>query len=722
MLHDGNRFVRCWLWVVVLMMQPSWMSCSAAREWEFEKDIMPLLTKHGCNSGACHGAAAGRGQLHLSLFGSDPDADYEAIVFAFQGRRIQWSDPESSLVLAKPSGRLAHGGGEVFDPESSTARLLTQWIQQGATRGSRVHLSSFRVDWEQQVGTDQAEHRFRMKAWARFQTDEQAVVHSNEEVDVSDRVHWTIDPTLPMQWDAETRTAVLDAPGRYLLVARFMERVAPVVLVRPWSLPELANDTTGNWIDDQIDRQLASMRLAPAPPMTESAWMRRVCVDLTGRLPAIEHLDAYLSDRSLDRRERWVDQLLSSPEFIDYWTLRISRLLGLRGIPNEPEAAEALAAWIRDAVTNDRSYREMAYELLTSHGDSHSVGAANFSRLASDSRSHAELVARVFMGTRLQCANCHDHPLDRWKQDDYHGLAAIFAGIDRGRIVQFRSRGQVTNLKTMQPAQPRIPGVEYLTGKALNDLGVQTFAEWVVNNDNPYTDRAMVNRIWEAMMGRGLIHPVDDLRDTNPATHPELLEKLIVFYRSSGHRLRPLLREIALSQAYSRSGNASGSKADLYASGVRRMMEPEVLFDAVHDVLEVPSFHPKTGKRFQAIRLLDPSIPNESLEILGRCNRPERCSTLDSSFGLERQLHWIQGEIVQSPLMSRQTFFDQCIEQGIDDRSILSLAYKKLYARLPQDDEISLWLGDIPNTEPERRAWYQDWLASLLSSSEFLYR
>jgi hypothetical protein len=364
----------------------------------------------------------------------------------------------------------------------------------------------------------------------------------------------------------------------------------------------------------------------------------------------------------------------------------------------------------------------MVFELVTSHGDSHAVGAANFSRLASDARSHAELVARVFMGTRLQCAQCHDHPLDRWKQDDYHGLAAIFAGIERGRFVQFRSRGQVTNLKTMQPARPRIPGVETLTGEALNDLGVQAFAEWVIASDNPYTDRAMVNRIWAAMMGRGLIHPVDDLRETNPATHPELLEQLVDYYRSSGYRLRPLLREIALSEAYSRSGSGTGWKAELVAEGVRRLMEPEVLFDAVRDVLEVPSIDPMTGEPLQAVHLLDPSVPNESLDILGRCNRPERCNAMDSSIGLERQLHWIQGEIVQLPLMSQQTFFDRCLEQGLHDRHILTLAYRKVYARFPNDEELSYWLAEITNLKSDRRGWYQDWLASLLSSSEFLYR
>jgi hypothetical protein len=366
----------------------------------------------------------------------------------------------------------------------------------------------------------------------------------------------------------------------------------------------------------------------------------------------------------------------------------------------------------------------MVHELLTSSGDSHAIGPANFSRLAGDPRSHAEVVARTFMGVRLQCANCHDHPFDRWTQDDYHGLAAVFAGIDRGRVVRLGSRGEVTNLKTLQAARPRIPGVRFLEAAELHDLGVDAFAEWLVDPDNPVLARVGVNRIWCEMMGRGLVHPIDDFRETNPASHPQLLERLAAYYRSEGYRLRPLLRQIALSRVYSRSDveTEPGASHVFYHSGIARPMEPEVLFDAVHDVLEVPSIDPTHGNTFRAVQWIDANASNESLDILGRCSRPERCNASAGSFGLERQLHWLQGDLVQQPLLSGSTFFDRLIESGADDRMIIENAYRRVYCRLPSPTEIDLWLPQVPTSAIERREWYQDWVWSLLSSSEFMYR
>jgi hypothetical protein len=682
---------------------------------DFDSDVVPILTKHGCNAGACHGAAAGRGQFQLSLFGSNPDADYEAIVHAFQGRRIHLREPESSLLLAKPSGRIAHEGGEIFDPSSSTAHLLHQWIEQGARRGTKRPLTSFRIE-SQRIDSDK--DRMQLRAYARL--DEA------DETDVTDRVRFSIDPSDALPWDPDQAIMDLDRPGRFVVLARYMQRVVPVILERPWNEPSGSpNDQTdAGWIDAEIDRQLHAMGLPCAPQVDESTWMRRTSIDLTGRLPTLEQLERYHATDPSMRRQKWVDQLLDSPEYVEYGTNRMARMLGLRGLPNEPQVVESFAQWIRRSVAEDRPLPEMVHELLTSSGDSHAIGPANFSRLAGDPRSHAEVVARTFMGVRLQCANCHDHPFDRWTQDDYHGLAAVFAGIDRGRVVRLGSRGEVTNLKTLQAARPRIPGVRFLEAAELHDLGVDAFAEWLVDPDNPVLARVGVNRIWCEMMGRGLVHPIDDFRETNPASHPQLLERLAAYYRSEGYRLRPLLRQIALSRVYSRSDveTEPGASHVFYHSGIARPMEPEVLFDAVHDVLEVPSIDPTHGNTFRAVQWIDANASNESLDILGRCSRPERCNASAGSFGLERQLHWLQGDLVQQPLLSGSTFFDRLIESGADDRMIIENAYRRVYCRLPSPTEIDLWLPQVPTSAIERREWYQDWVWSLLSSSEFMYR
>jgi hypothetical protein len=547
-----------------------------------------------------------------------------------------------------------------------------------------------------------------------------------DETDVTDRVRFSIDPSDALPWDPDQAIMDLDRPGRFVVLARYMQRVVPVILERPWNEPSGSpNDQTdAGWIDAEIDRQLHAMGLPCAPQVDESTWMRRTSIDLTGRLPTLEQLERYHATDPSMRRQKWVDQLLDSPEYVEYGTNRMARMLGLRGLPNEPQVVESFAQWIRRSVAEDRPLPEMVHELLTSSGDSHAIGPANFSRLAGDPRSHAEVVARTFMGVRLQCANCHDHPFDRWTQDDYHGLAAVFAGIDRGRVVRLGSRGEVTNLKTLQAARPRIPGVRFLEAAELHDLGVDAFAEWLVDPDNPVLARVGVNRIWCEMMGRGLVHPIDDFRETNPASHPQLLERLAAYYRSEGYRLRPLLRQIALSRVYSRSDveTEPGASHVFYHSGIARPMEPEVLFDAVHDVLEVPSIDPTHGNTFRAVQWIDANASNESLDILGRCSRPERCNASAGSFGLERQLHWLQGDLVQQPLLSGSTFFDRLIESGADDRMIIENAYRRVYCRLPSPTEIDLWLPQVPTSAIERREWYQDWVWSLLSSSEFMYR
>jgi hypothetical protein len=681
---------------------------------DFDSDVVPLLTKHGCNAGACHGAVAGRGQFRLSLFGGNPDDDFESIVEAFQGRRIHLRDPESSLLLAKPSGRIAHGGGELFDPSGSTAARLQQWIAHGALRGPRKKLMSLRVEAKPlEIGS----YRMRLQAIAKLD--------GSEEIDVTDRVRFTVDESDSLPWDPEHAIIELDRPGRYIVLARYMQRVIPVILERPWDEradPNRRPEGAMGWIDASIDRRLDAMGLTCATDIDESAWMRRVSIDLTGRLPTLEQLDAFEAISPSVRRTVWVDRLLASPEHSEYWSSRMARLLGLRGFPNEPEAADAMVAWLRRGVAEDQPFPEMARELLTSSGDSHRVGAANFARLSGDPRSHAEVVARTFMGVRLQCANCHDHPFDRWTQDDYHGLAAVFAGIDRGRVVRLGSRGEVTNLKTMQAARPRIPGVRFLESADLHDLGVDAFAQWLVDPDNPVLARVMVNRIWHAMLGRGLVHPIDDFRETNPATHPELLEQMAAFYRANHYRLRPLLREIALSRVYARSGGASGVHDPFYASGMRRALEPEVLFDAIHDVLGTPAIDTSTGAAYRAVLWMDANLSNESLDILGRCSRPERCGNSIESFGLERQLHWLQGDLLQIPLTSGTTFFDRLIDLGVEDRKILDIAYRRVYARLPSADEREHWLEEIPASARQRKEWYQDWVWSLLSSSEFMHR
>jgi hypothetical protein len=398
-------------------------------------------------------------------------------------------------------------------------------------------------------------------------------------------------------------------------------------------------------------------------------------------------------------------------------------MLGLRAIASEPEATNAFAQWIREAVATDRPFPEMVRDLLRSEGDSHQIGPTNFARLVNDPRSHAELVANVFMGTRMQCANCHNHPFDRWTQDDYHGLAAVLAGVERGRIVRHTNRGQVTNLRTREPALPRIPGVRYIESNGVTRI--EQFSDWLTDAENPLLARVMANRLWRAMMGRGLVEPSDDFRETNPPSHPELLDRLAHEYQKSGYRLRPLLTQIALSNAYARSSQSEDLWIDssFFAVAMRKPLPPEVLLDAVHDALGGDIQDAKSGKPIRAVQWIDPSEPNPTLDILGRCSRGFSCGDPVPSQGLSMHLHWMNGDVVNGPLLSGKTFFDPWIMSDAPARRIVETAYLRILSREPTRDELTRWENAMPAATPEfrnaRQAWVQDWIWSMLSTSEF---
>jgi hypothetical protein len=745
-------------------------NAASVKPLSFDTQILPLLTKHGCNAGECHGAAAGRGNFSLSLFGSDPAADYQAIVRAFRGRRIRLADPESSLLIAKPTGRIAHGGDVLFEPDSPTASALAQWISRGAARGQARRLDALHVE-AQPIHASPTQRtttppQFQLRAFAHFESD--------EAVDVTAWTQFTLDPESGIDWDENTSTATLRRPGRHHLLARYTDRVVPVVMIHPYpaaknpatASPATASPATDNpatdspatdetsfatnparspwrhptaplthsshWIDEPIDQGMRELNLEPSPVVDDLTWLRRVSLDLTGRLPTMEQIQAMANDTAPDRRAAWIQRLLDSDGYVDLWSLRWARWLGLHALPNEPRAAQAYADWIRRAVAEDRSYQEMARELLTSTGDSHDAGAANFSRMVGDPRAHAELVARVFLGSRLQCANCHNHPFDRWTQDDYHGLAAVFAGVERGRTVQFAERGQITNLRTKEPALPRLPGSHNLseTPTQASPEHIHAFTQWLTDADHPAFAKVMVNRVWGTMLGHGLVDPVDDFRETNPASHPDLLDALAQSFRESGYRIRPLVAAIAASHAYARScqppeSNHSAIPEHLapstFARGLARPLPPEVLLDAVHDGLGVQAFADANATvPTRAVHLLDPLAPHPTLDILGRCNRTQSCNDSDAPFGLARQLHWINGDVVNQALSSRKTFFDVLLAAGAADETIVTQSFLRILSRYPRPEELQSILPRIPAPSDARHAWFQDWLWSLLSSTEFL--
>ncbi|MCY2967809.1 MAG: DUF1553 domain-containing protein, partial [Planctomycetota bacterium] len=398
-----------------------------------------------------------------------------------------------------------------------------------------------------------------------------------------------------------------------------------------------------------------------------------------------------------------------------------ARLLRLHSLPNEPEAARAYADWLHREIQLGTPFDELARNLLTATGDSHTVGPANFPRMVADARGQAELVGQVFLGVRLGCANCHNHPLDRWTQNDYHGLAAVFARLDRGRVVNATSRGAVTNLRTNEPAIPRIPGEQFLSVDVDHRA---LFADWLTAPRNRYFAKATVNRLWKGMFGRGLVDPTDDLRETNPPTHPELLERLADDFVEHRFNLRRTLRLIVLSHTYARGSSVvRGNEQDdrFYSRSYPRPLDAEVLADAIADVTGVREEYAGQPVGTRAVTLYDPLLPAPSLDILGRCQRAGRCEESDlAAHGLTTELHLLNGELINAKIADPNGRLHQRIAAGDSIESIVTEFHRRAFGRGPSPVELRRWKERLATDDArERRDRLEDFVWALLSSREF---
>ena len=678
---------------------------------DFDTEVVPVLTRAGCNAGACHGAAAGRGGFHLSLFGSDPAADYDAIVQDLEGRRVNLAHPADSLTLNKPTGNLRHGGGTRLEPDGAGARRLADWIAAGAPRAKQGRrLTSFEIDPPNRI-VDREGAEVRMKAVARFDGGE-----------AEDVTEWTVfTASDPSAVEIKGESAIVRRRGQHVVIARFLDRVVPIRPTLPFSdTPvDLSREPRANFIDDEVLKSLQVLRIPVSPQAGDTAFLRRVRLDLTGRLPTQEEVTKFLAERAADKRSKQIDALLASDDFTEYWTYKLASLYRNRPV-GDSAGARALHGWLRNRVRDGTPFDKVARELLTAVGDSHTNGPAYFTRLAADPRGHAELVSQVFLGVRLQCANCHNHPLDRWTQDDYHGLAAVFARLDRGREVKVVSRGAVTNPRTGEPAIPRIPGVRLLEEAADGRIA---FADWLISPENLYFAKAIVNRLWKAMVGRGLVEPADDLRDTNPATHPELLDRLAHDFVAHGYDFRHTLRLIATSETYSRSSttiNANRADDRYYSHAYHRPLEAEVLADALADVTGVSEKYGDEPPGTRAIALVDPGTPSRALDVLGRCSRKDSCEGESTGGGLPAMLHRLNGELINQKVAARDGRLHRLIAAGKTTDVILAEFYTRGFGRSLSDAEARYWRAHAEKVdEKDRTAWLEDVVWSLLNSREF---
>jgi len=712
----------------------------------FELDVMPILSKAGCNSGGCHGALAGKGGFRLSLFGYDPAADHLAITRDARGRRVDLADPGTSLLLTKPTMAVPHKGGRRLEVEGPDYQLLAAWISSGC-RGPDAQekkLASVTLTPGEVELTPGRTQQFRVTAtysdgstrdvtrWARFTSTDETVA--------------TIDP-------AGLVTVVGHGAGAVTAWFSSQIALARVLVPFPHVVPPdvFSGAARANFIDDLVLEQLQKLHLEPSPPCSDATFMRRAFLDTIGRLPTPEEVRGHLADASPGKRERLVDLLLARPEFIDYWTYKWSDILLVNGLKLRPDAVNAYSMWIRDRVAENAPWDRLVREVVTSQGASLENGATNFFAVHQDPEAMAENVSQAFMSLSIGCAKCHNHPLEKWTNDQYYAFANLFARVrakgwggdarsgNGQRTVFVETRGDLLQPRTGRP-QPPAP----LDGTPLpsGDPGDrrEPLARWLTSPENPYFTRSIVNRVWANFFSVGLVEPVDDLRGTNPASNEKLLAALCTYTVEHGYDLKALMRLILLSETYRRASDPlPGNRDDRkwFARAYPRRLMAEVLSDAISDVTGVRDQYTEiamsdgsteklagSGAATRAIQLHDSAVKNYFLKAFGRNAREITCECERSNQpSLVQVLHLSNGPTINDKLAAKAGRVTQILATDPTPQAVIEDAWLWCLSRMPTDAEKKPFEEMLAAAKPEeQRELVEDMLWSLLTSREFLFR
>lgn len=705
--------------------------------WSFRNHVQSVLSKSGCNMGACHGAAAGKGGFKLSLRGYDPDADFRTLTRQARGRRVVPSDPGRSLILTKPSGAIPHKGGLRFEVDSLEYRAIAEWIAAG-------HPAPTEAD-------------ARLKQLEILPTASQQKKGANQQMVV--RAHFSDGHVEDVtRWckftSANATVASVDDQGLVKIIgsgegaisAWYLSQNVIATVSSPYETSvdaaAFANAERSNFIDEHVLAKLKSLNIPPSPRCSDSEFLRRAFLDTIGVLPTTDEVRVFLTDESPDKRDRVIDTLLTRPEFVDYWAYKWSDLLLLSGEKLRPQALKSFYAFIRQQVADNTPWDEFVRQIVLSRGSTFDNGAANFYSLHQDPVDMAETTSMAFLGMSIQCARCHDHPLEKWTNDDYYGFASLFARVrgkgwggdfrsgDGHRVIFLDDESELIQPRTGKPQLPKPLDGHALTLESVEDRRVAV-ASWLTSPSNPYFSRAIVNRVWANFFGVGLVEKVDDLRLTNPASNPELLSALAAFLTEvpAGDRpydLKKLMRLILTSQAYQRSSQVTqGNEPDerFYSRYYPKRLKAEVLLDIMSQVTASPTAFKDFPAGTRAMQLPDANIASDFLKTFGR---PERILTCECERSDEpsmtQVLHILNGETLLQKLEAKDNRLSKQLEANLPGEQLAEELFLSALSRFPTDRERQKVAEILGAASPEeRRQSIEDLYWSVLSSKEFLF-
>jgi Protein of unknown function (DUF1553)/Protein of unknown function (DUF1549) len=690
----------------------------------FKHDVMPVFTKAGCNAGACHGTSRGKDGFHLSLFGFDPDGDYYRLTREQIGRRVNLAIPKESLIVQKGLGAVQHTGGVRFTTNSELYKTLVAWLDAraplDATNASK--LTGIEVFPKAAVmeGSN-AVQRFIVRAHysdgAERDVTPLAVFISNN--DVSAKV-------------ADNGTVTAGQRGEAFIQARFGEfNVGAQVIVIPKGLrfqwPEVP---TNNYVDEAVYAKLKKLRLAPSGVCDDTTFLRRACLDITGALPTPEEVTRFMGDPAADKRDRVVDELLKRKEFAELWVMKWAELLEIRSRDNAvyPKAALVYFEWLRNQMLAGVPLDRIVRSLLTASGSTLRDPAANYYQVEPDTQKLAENTAQVFMGMRIQCAQCHNHPFDRWTLNDYYGFDAFFAQVGRKpgddpreTVIFDRKEGEVKHPVTGAVMRPKFLGGEVpeIAGESRREV----LARWLTSPQNPYFARNVANIVWAHFVGRGIIEPVDDVRISNPPSNPELLDALAAKLVEYQYDFRKLVRDICASRTYqldTRPNDTNAADDRNFAKASIRRIRAEVLLDCISQVTQTQDKFPGLPRGAKAVEIPDGNAANYFLTTFGRASRTTVCSCeVKVDPNLSQALHLLNGDTVQNKI-EQGGVVKSLLKRGQTPEQIIANLYLRCLSRPPSAEELAkLKAFCKAGSAPEQVL--NDVFWSLLNAKEFVF-
>jgi hypothetical protein len=692
------------------------------RPFHFENDITPILTRFQCNTSGCHGNAEGQNGFKLSVFGFDGNADFNAILKDARGRRVMFGSPEGSLLLRKASGTMPHGGGTRLKSGTREYAVLRDWIAAGAPFGeSNVpKIASLRVEPTEKLMTMGSSQPLKVIArfadgyeldathWAKYQTNHDGIASVSEDGVVT----------------------VGKVPGEVAVMANYLNTVAVFRAMVPQNVkvasPKLPE---GNVIDKHVNARLRKLNILPSELADDATFLRRAHLDIIGTLPTAAETVAYLDDSRPDKRARLIDRLLDRPEYADYWALLWADVLRIDRQALGAKNAHNYYRWLHRNLAANVPFDRFVRDIITAEGPLESFPAGNFFKATAKPGEMANSIAQTFLGVRIACAECHHHPYDRWSQTDYFGMVSFFTPLslgksDRGDILEVAGDPTAKHPRTGDAIYAHALGVAMPEKNPIGDRRL-ILADWLISADNPWFAKNVANRLWAHLLGRGIIEPVDDVRDTNPPSNPELLDALVVEVKRAKFDLKQIIRLIATSQTYQRSAKPlpENEKDETSFSRARfRRVPAEVLLDMVSQATGIGERYGGMPAGTRAVELWDSKTQHYFLKLFGRPQRVSTCSCeRNHEASVAQVLHLFNSPEIQRKLSHDRGHVAKLTAKHSSDAELVDALYLTILSRRPTSSELDQAVSILANNPAERRQVAEDLSWSLLNTLEFAF-